>query len=226
VVPKYNIWANRRGVPGGIYLQGRLGGTAISEPSDGRRSPARGCSIVRQTCRVGGGVGSGAGRLGAGAHAFADRFAFPDRRGAAWRNAGGIGSIADQLSLDSQDTLGTGWSDQCPAISRAINSVGRHWPAIAGSAFKARITTSRRLMCPRAAVGTCDDSAAVLMGKPVIVSPPRAGGGKSRRVVQAARRGAHGRRSRLVPHELKASIFFWWPEPVKLLPRCNTTMLY
>jgi hypothetical protein len=34
-----------------------------------------------------------------GAHAFADRFAFLDRCGAAWRHAGRIGTIADPLSM-------------------------------------------------------------------------------------------------------------------------------
>jgi hypothetical protein len=37
--------------------------------------------------------------LRGGFHALADRVAFPDRCGAAWRNADGIRTIADQLSM-------------------------------------------------------------------------------------------------------------------------------
>jgi len=43
-------------------------------------------------------INLGLGALQGGAHAFADRFAFPDRD-AAWRNAGGIGAIADEQSM-------------------------------------------------------------------------------------------------------------------------------
>jgi hypothetical protein len=54
------------------------------------------------------------------------------------------------------NTMRAGSSGQFPAISRAMNSVGRHCPALGGSASTVHITTGRRLMrrCPRAAVGT------------------------------------------------------------------------
>jgi hypothetical protein len=50
---------------------------------------------------------------------------------------GGMQAVSAQSPSSyqwSQDTLGTGWSDQRPAISRAINNVGRHCPDLVGSA--------------------------------------------------------------------------------------------